>query len=186
MSHPEGTYLGGIRTVEDLRQRCRIDPDTGCWHWGLAIVQGYPKVHFVTPEGKRVSMRGRRAALYLRRGRDLPKGKMAFPADQCRAVDCVNPAHARFGDRLVHGEYLKRTGKAKSPRKTAANKAIARAKRAKITSEQAAEIRHSEESTYALARKYGIAQSAIWSIKKGRSWLDTLPTASVFSLGATV
>ncbi|RYE04906.1 MAG: hypothetical protein EOP33_08185 [Rickettsiaceae bacterium] len=26
----------GIVTIEDLRQRCRVDEDTGCWQYGKA------------------------------------------------------------------------------------------------------------------------------------------------------
>jgi len=30
MSHPHGTYLGGVRGLECVRLRCVIDADTGC------------------------------------------------------------------------------------------------------------------------------------------------------------
>lgn len=185
MSHKHGTYLGGIRTIEDMRQRCRVDSDTGCWHWGLGFSCGSPKIHFVTPDTKRErGMRGRRVALYLKRGRDLPKKHVAFPGDGCRSADCVNPSHCTSGNRFALGEYLRRMGLTKTPAKIASAKRAARTYLAKITMDDARAIRASEETTYALAKQYGIAQSAISSIKLGRLWQDTLPQASVFSLGS--
>ena len=70
MTHAVGTYLGGIRSVADLRERCRIDDETGCWHWGLAIVRGVPHVAFVDEDGRRRKGTGR--ALQLQRIERVP------------------------------------------------------------------------------------------------------------------
>jgi hypothetical protein len=179
MSHAEGAYLGGIRTVEDLRQRCRVDEDTGCWHWGLAMVQGHPKVHFVM-DGVRTSTRGRRASLLLA-GKVILKGHVVFPVRKCHADDCMNPDHARSGSRANHGQYLKASGRAKTPAKQAAARMVSKTFRATINEEKAQAIRESTKSTYELAREYGIAQSAIWSIKAGRAWKPCVPASSVFA-----
>jgi hypothetical protein len=179
MSHAEGTYLGGIRTIEDLRIRCRLDDETGCWHWGMAMVQGNPKVHFVL-DGRRLSTRGRKAALLLA-GKEIKPGHVVFATRSCKSDDCVNPAHARSADRANHGSYLKATGKAISPAKTAAARKTVLAKLAKITMEDARAIRNSRDPQAKLAEKYGIAQSAIWSIKNNRAWRELAPQASVFA-----
>lgn len=179
MSHPHGAYLGGIRTVEDLRQRCRVDEDTGCWHWGLSMCQGHPRVHLGV-EGKRFAARGRRAALILA-GTPPKRGHVAFATRECKSNDCVNPEHARSANRGNHGQYLRSTGLGNSPAKTAAAINSARTHLAKLTMEDARAIRASTESTYALARQFGVAQSCIWSVKAGKSWKEHAPQASVFT-----
>jgi hypothetical protein len=184
MSHPHGTYLGGVQSVEDLRKRCRIDEVTGCWHWGLARDKstGGAFVWVRTQEGTKRKMRGRRAAVLLSSGKDLQPGHVAYPRLFCKSDDCCNPDHSRSGSRKQWGEYLTATGQAKSPAKTASNRAIVRSKLAKLSIEIAREIRLSPESTYALARKYGVAQSCIWSIKQGKAWKEHLPGSSIFAM----
>ena len=108
MSHPHGTYLGGIRNLDDLRLRCVVDEDTGCWHWRLSKCDGVPKVHVTHPALPRPGhiMRGRRAALLLARGRDLPAGHVAYARLTCQSADCVNPSHCQSGDRHAHGRQF--------------------------------------------------------------------------------
>lgn len=183
MSHPKGTYLGGIRTVADLRSRCSVDEYTECWHWQLSMVQGAPKVHFVTPDtGKRIGMRGRRAAVYLDKGHNIEMGRSVFARAMCKSLDCVNPEHSRAGNRDTMGRALAESGRAKNLlSKRAASTATARRTRAKITMDDARQIRVSDETQAALAKQYGIAQSAIWAIKTGKAWCEHAPNASVFT-----
>ena len=183
MPHAKGTYLGGIRTVADLRERCRIDETTGCWHWGLAVVHGKPKVHFTAPDtGVRTSMHGQRAAVYLRDRVAPAKGILVWRKDSCHSRDCVNPAHAVMGTPAEHGAYVRRTGMMRGlPQTIAANRRIARTKLAKLTAEQAQDIRCSDEPNAALSERYGVAQSAVSSIKRGEAWKDVMTNASVFS-----
>jgi hypothetical protein len=179
-----GDYLGGVRDLEDLRKRCRIDEYTNCWLWSMGCDKedGIPRVWVTMGDGKRRVMRGRKAAIYLSTGRDLPPWHRAFPRLTCKSKTCVNPGHSRTGTLAEWGEYIAATGKGKSHAKTAANRKTSRTRLAKITLDQAREIRLSDESTYALAAKYGIAQSAIWNIKRGRSWKEHAVGASVFTL----
>lgn len=186
MSHPFGTYLGGIRTITDLRDRCRVDEHTGCWHWGLVVSQGSPRVHFVAPDtGKRITTRGRRAALYLKRGRDLRDGMRAIPAAGCKSDDCCNPAHARAASTADVGRYMKQSGKSKTMRKKIAARQVARTTRAKLDPEKAREIRASSETTTALAKRYNVSQYAAWAAKTGKTWREHMPGACVFSSGAS-
>jgi hypothetical protein len=181
-----GDYLGGIRTVEDLRQRCRIDSETDCWHWSLAMVQGAPTVHFVAPDtGARTKMRGRRAALYLSTGQDIPAGHVAFARLKCRSADCVNPAHCTSGDRHHHGAWITAAGvhqwpDAKAKRSAASRKAWDKRGR-KITQEQAHLIRTSDEDTHSLAKQLGRSQFAVWSVRAGKTHREHLAQASVFT-----
>jgi len=179
VSHQEGAYLGGIRSVEDLRLRCRIDSDTGCWHWSLSITQGSPKVHFVL-DGMRMAARGRRAAVLLS-GRPIPKDHIAFAAKHCKSDDCVNPEHAVCSNVANHRTRLKILGLCKSPAKTAAALRTARTKLSKLSLEKAREIRASDETYVALGKRYGVAPSCIGSVKRGEAWKETMSAASVFT-----
>jgi hypothetical protein len=180
----KGDYLGGVRDLEDLRKRCRIDDISGCWMWSMScdLKDGLPRVWVVRNGGPTV-MRGRRAAMYLSTGRDLLPNHRAFQRMTCKSKTCVNPGHTRIGTMEQWGEYIRETGQGRTPAKTAANRKTGRTKLAKITMEQAREIRVSDASTYALAAKYGITQSAIWNIKHGRTWKEHAYGASVFTLG---
>lgn len=183
MPHPTGTHLGGIRTVEDLRLRCRVDEDTGCWHWGLSISQGAPKVHLVTPDtGVYRIMRGRRAALYLQRGHDLRPQRYAFARPSCTSIDCVNPEHCRSGSRAQHGAWLRASGRVKDlPTKAAAARRGWDKRGRKITPEQAAEIRISDESAYAIAARLGLSHYAVWSVRAGHTHKPAAPGRDVFT-----
>jgi hypothetical protein len=183
MSHEEGAYLGGIRTVECLRQRSRVDADTGCWHWSLNVDKAAARVHFVTPDtGQRVCMRGRRAALYLLRGHDVRKGYVAFSSSKCSSHDCVNPAHCVSGNRQAHGAWVKRSGIAAGlPSKIAAARKTWDTRGRTLTPEMVLEIRASTETTYAMAKRLGVAQFTVWSARVGNSHKHVFLPASVFN-----
>ena len=86
---PAGRYLGGIRTLDDLMQRCYVSERTGCWHWRLCIDEGGPQVSMVIA-GRRIKARGRRAARLLA---GLPVTRRTVPAGGCTAHDCCYPQH---------------------------------------------------------------------------------------------
>ena len=171
MSHEQGTYLGGIRSVECLRQRSRVDPDSGCWHWGLSLTRGIPCLHIVTPDtGKPLKARGRRAALYLDRGADLDAGQWAFARSCCNSLDCVNPAHARSGSRKQFGAWLKSSGTLKGlPGKIKASRDTWDNRGRTLTPACVEKIRSSTASTYALAAELGVSQCAVWLARRGKT-----------------
>lgn len=180
----KGDYLGGIIDRKTLMDRCRIDHDTGCWHWSMAFNQGSPRVHVRLPDGSNKVMRGRAAAFYIRTGSFIPQGMCAAPMN-CRSADCVNPDHAKLVTRAQHGKLLSESGAVKSrPAKVRAARETAQKLR-KLSPEQIAEILASSESSYALASKFGVSQYAIWRVRDGQSYRDNLPmrNASVFNWG---
>lgn len=165
----QGAYLGGIRAVEDLRCRCRINEETGCWHWSLSIVQGGPSVHFVDSEGIRRKMRGRRAALILS-GKNVPASHTAYAKLVCKSSDCVNPDHCRSGKKGSENVAMAESGMWKNnPKKMNASRLLAE-KRRKLTDEQAAEIRGSDLTHQKLSEAYGLSRYAIWCIQVGKSY----------------
>lgn len=181
MAFEHGKYLGGIRTLEHLKDRCYVDPDTACWHWKGALSDGYPHVWMTCPEtGKQGSRSGTRAALLLS-GRPIPKGHIAYR--RCDHLDCVNPAHISTGTKKEWGKWVQKTGKQKGNlQRTAANTANARRTRAKLSVEIVREIRSSNESGVALAARLGVCSQTISRVRTGRAWVDQVATnASVFS-----
>ena len=182
MTHKIGTDLGGIRTVEDLKKRCRVDEDTGCWHWTLALCRGVPKVHFRAPDtGICRRARGRRAALYLRRGTDLPDGHIAFARLQCKSADCVNPEHCRSDTKARWGEWLTKSGKVKGlPSKYVGSRKGWDTRGRKLTPEMVAEIRSSAEPHHIVGKRLGVSGYAVWSVRVGLTHRQHMPGASVF------
>lgn len=179
MSHSEGAYLGGIRTVEDLRQRCRVDDITGCWHWSMCMTQGSPRVHFGL-NGKQLVMRGRRAALTIAAGKLLHASHKAWARDFCHAADCVNPEHARSGTRQQHGAYMVRTGRSKTTAKSLSAIRAGRSRR-RLTPDQARLIRQSNAPILALAEQFGVSAYAVWCVRAGKTWREAAANSSVFT-----
>lgn len=177
--------LRAIRDLEGLRQRCRINPDTGCWHWSLSMSGRLPMVHLIHPtSGRGVQLRGPRASQVLALGRDLPPGHRAWRHARCTADDCVNPGHCTSGDQAAYGAHVRASGLMRGlPRMRAANLHTARRRLAKLTLEQAREIRNAEGSEPEIAARYGVSRSRIGAIRRGEAWRDVLSGASAFALG---
>lgn len=165
-----GDDLGGVRNLLRLRDRCYVDPETECWHWKLAICQGSPTVAMVHPvTGKRVKMRGRRAALILKTGADLAKGHSAYALLKCKSLDCVNPDHCQSGSRLRLGKSHAASGRLKgNHRRSIVGRENVEASR-KLTSEQVRAIRAGGKSDKAFGAAFGVSASAVWAAKKGLS-----------------
>jgi hypothetical protein len=185
MTHKKGTHLGGIATVEDIRRRCRVDEDTGCWHWLMAQCEGVPRLHYWHPTtNERKTGKGRRVALVLARGSDLPKGHIAWEKNCCGSADCVNPAHSRHGTKTQWGEWLAATGRVKDlPSKCAGARRGWEKRGRKITPEGAQLIMTSFKSQRELAEELGVSQYAIWCVRQGNCHLPTMRNASVWTWG---
>lgn len=181
MPAKKGDYLGGIRTVECLRQRSFVDPDTGCWHWRLAMVQGAPKVHFQPPGADhKVTHRGRRAALWLLRGHDLADGHVAFKRYTCNSADCVNPAHAASGTPQQWGAERQRGLPLVAPHVKAQRSLAAWDKRGrKVTPAMVREIRTSPDSVAKVAARLGLSQFGVWAVRTGQTHKHVPPFVTV-------
>lgn len=169
-----GTYLGGIRCVEDLRLRSHVDEITGCWHCRIGLRKGISYV-CLQLDGRNVKMSGRRAALLLS-GVDPKPGQVAFATDTCEGRDCVNPEHARWGDTAARMQWLGRQGVFSTPERCA-HLARANKHRAKLTDEQRLEVRTSSEQCKVLAERLGVTPSLISQTRNRRS---SRPAISVF------
>ena len=184
---PERAHTIGIRDIDGLRDRCVVDDITGCWIWALGFDRRWPKVTFVAPDtGAVVWARGRRAALYLARGKDLPKGHVAYARLCCDNDKCCNPAHARSGSRSEWGQWLAASAQWKGlPSKIlAAQKTRDRCGR-NTSPEQLDLIRQGrgEESLSAFAKRIGVGRMTVWRVEQGlaHNGPTQVPGASVWS-----
>lgn len=186
MPHKKGTSLDGIRTIEDLKLRCYVDPVTDCWHCRCYKVRGtMPQVHFVPPgETEMTKTTGRRAALHLATGEPVPKGHVVFARADCDSEDCVNPAHLRSGTRKQWGIALQHRGTMKDrPAKIAAALRTAASRRV-LTPDQVRQILQSPESGRKLAEKFGVSSYAVLSARRRRTYKDVpCGATSIFTVG---
>ena len=88
----------------------------------------------------------------------------------CDNPKCVNPDHLRAGTQKENQEEMVRRGRSWRGEKHGANK---------ITAEQAMQILKMEGSQSKIAAKFGLTQSYISEIKRGKKWayLQRLETA---------
>ena len=122
--------------------------ESGCWLWVGAIKSGgYGDFWF---NGKVI---GAHRASYL-----MFNGPLSDNEEVCHRCDvrcCVNPAHLFAGTRSDNMVDASEKGRLQH-------------RSAKLTSEQAAEIRASTERGVDLARRYGVSQNIICNIRAGR------------------
>jgi hypothetical protein len=101
----------------------------------------------------------------------------------------VNPDHSRSGNRNQFGAWLAKSGKLKGQRQTGKSDATWDKRGRALTPEAVAEIRGSIESTYALAKRFGVSQCAVWLARRGKTHKHVLigqRAASVFDWRGTV
>lgn len=148
-----------IVTEEDLLRytllsKCRLS-ESGCWEWVAAKDgNGYGFVY----RGNR-SHRAHRMAYEAFIG-PIPSG--AVLCHSCDNPSCINPNHLRPGTMKDNAMDRESRG-----RRDVRGEQIGTAK---LTEESVREIKASSLSLSALAEKYGVDKSNIWSIKSGKSW----------------
>lgn len=169
-----GIRTDGIRTVDDLKDRCWIDEITECWHWreGRDTAR-VPKAWL--PAAKRVVSLGTVIG-WLAKGEIPPKGR--FWHVHCETANCCNPGHRREGGRSeqMRAAKIKRTGV------TVAR--IRETKRAAsdLSQESAEQIRASSETLGVLAQRFGISVSYAGRVRSGECRSSAgLMTSSVFN-----
>ena len=159
MSHEHGAYLGSIRTVEDLRQRCVIGGDSDCWHLRTANGRAMPsdKRHglWLHGHGRCTATRG---AWLLEHGKFPQHGSVVYRT--CGSYDCVKPAHLMSSRRKVAIRHFFSAGHFDSPaRKTAVAKFTASRPAAVITQEMRGWLNDSSQSGVDVAHALGCSQS---------------------------
>lgn len=154
--------MSGIRTLEDLRQRCWVDADTGCWHWRGALDSNknpsarYPATNKQTSLGVIICN--------LKTGEGPEPGTCWYCA--CTTRNCGNPAHRKVGTK---GDAMRAHARPIRPDHRARIVAAKRAK-AKCTVEAAQAIRASDEPLSVVAARYGLAVSTCSHIRRFKTW----------------
>lgn len=117
--------MRGVRDLQGILDRCRVDDLTGCWLWSLAVItpRGSTTPVAYLPPGvlgrdKAQTMSAAKAA-WLLSGRSLPAGHVVW-RHVCADAMCVNPAHCRSGTRAQMGSEISATGRNQGDPKRAA------------------------------------------------------------------
>ena len=98
-------------TLESLRERCRINDETGCWDWGGTCTRcrnGYINPVFTfTDEGRRRMSTTQRLAWVLAGGELKPKDVVWRT---CNNDLCINPGHLKSGQRKSMHKWFGASG----------------------------------------------------------------------------
>lgn len=171
----KGQCIGGIRTVEDVRQRCYVAPD-GCWHWRGYVTSCTP---LATINGKPVSVR----RWVLQQTRPLQRGRV-FVVAMCGHKTCVAPGCAVSKRGPAFMRWMVESGYHQTTKHRGAIKEATR-RRSTLTPAAAAEIArriHAGEDRGAVAAAFGITRSHANAVARGRYWGEYVtPAAVLFS-----
>lgn len=175
-----------VSSLKDIKARC-IEVGE-CWEWQGAFSNSRsPAATIPTQYPHQPGVRARRVGAHVLawEAANMKSSGSMMVYRTCFNKTCCNPAHLRRGTSAQMSEFLAKNGKCK--RKPSAIASITRAKRqtqAKLSMDQAREIRASTEGVVALADRYGVNKSLISRIKAGKAWRESVVTSSVFSWGA--
>lgn len=160
-----------VQTMESLLARTTEEGD--CLLWQGYVGNGVPQV---SHGGKVVSVR--RLMLEM-------MGRVVKPTDftpaRCGCRTCVEPSHIVQRTHQQHAIAMLKAPRNETVR-VAKLQAYKRTHSAKLTLEQAREIRSSPETGAALARQYGVDKSLVSMIRLGKSWREM--TSPFAGLGA--
>jgi len=158
----------------ELRDRCRVDPVTRCWHWtGAMATDRTPRIWVFDPaRGRTRSVSGARATWLLAHGEAPPPGWMVYRC--CGVSDCLCPAHLRLVESKAKlGRIVAQSGRWKGQHveQRAANARIAYESRGIVATPPAIvrAIRQApaEVTGKALSERYGLSAQTVSKIRRG-------------------
>lgn len=172
-----------MRTLEEVRGRCRINDLTKCWEWTGAKSGGVAMVYapdWTLRDGAMRTQAGRRAVWHITNpGKALPSGWRVF--DTCETALCLNPAHAEAGPGTAHGARIVTRGRYKGQlSRNLANRAIGRSLTV-LTPDLVSEIMSSNETHAEVERRIGISQDLVGRVRKGQRAKCLQPLAGIFT-----
>jgi hypothetical protein len=173
----KGQDNGGIKCLDDVKDRCRID-ESGCWNWAGAASSSAGKTKVPVawlPEAGRVVSVLRIVWDYYN---SAPLGKR-IAWRKCGNEACVNPQHLMAGTRQQWGQWAKKQGILGNH----LHREDRRAQRIKhghtaLTMELAQWVRESDQPGLHLAHAIGVSSTQISRVRLGRTWVA--PANSVF------
>jgi predicted DNA-binding protein (UPF0251 family) len=180
---------GGVRSLADLRARCRVDDETGCWRWSLSCLPAGVPVVWLPPDvlgrARGGVVCGPLAARLLGGFARPPRGSLVVAV--CGTRDCVCPAHVREMTRPDFGRWIAGTGRWRGvPARAQVNRSTGRSG-STMTLDDARAIRSAVAAgatQRAVAARFGVSRSVVWRVVHGVAWAETITGASVFSPAA--
>lgn len=150
-----------LRTLKQIHARCIPDGDCLRWQGGLSKSAGHPKIN---------DKSGRRLVYELAHG---PIPDKALLTITCECMDCLNPAHLALTNKA---EVSRKVNASQSMRmRKAAASAKAKRPHAKLTIEQAREVRDSIGRCADVAALYGVHLTLVSKIRRGEAWRELGP-----------
>lgn len=136
-------------------------PESGCWlYTGGVQSRGYGVIS--TRDGRGGRTLAHRKAYELAYG-DIPTGMMV--CHRCDVRICVNPAHLFLGTASDNTADAMMKGRLTWPKVAGED-----VWNSKLTWQAVAEIRASNSSGVALARRFGVSTSTVSLIRLGKTW----------------
>lgn len=132
--------------------------ESGCWEWqGSKSDTGY---------GCFYDGRAYRAHRYswIQANGPIPAGLLVL--HECDNRACVNPAHLFLGTHQENSVDMVAKGRQRRPRSTAGEMHG----EAKLTDAAVREIRTSTATGRSLAAKFGVSESAVSLVRRGKAW----------------
>jgi hypothetical protein len=186
----------GIKTLDDIKARCWIDPDTGCWIWKQSFStnkgkRGRPQCSVADKDGGKRRTLSAASLAWVLAGKEVPKGQIVYRS-VCKDTACVNPAHGGCRTQAAHIKALVRSGVMNST--SIARKQAARAMGLKCATpvEKVREVEGLLEQGLTkteIARQVGLTKCTILKIARKRhphssNAMRVAPGASVFTWAA--
>ncbi|SDX13662.1 hypothetical protein SAMN05518669_103374 [Variovorax sp. YR634] len=157
-----------MRTLEEVRGRCRIDELTKCWLWAGAVDRGQPKIYapdWTNRDGALTTQTGQRAVWHMLNHHAIPKRWRVYST--CRTPCCLNPAHLKIGSHAEWGRDSAALGDLKGNiRVQIRNRRTGRA-RSELTPETYTEVLLSNEKGAEIARRLAISESTVSKARTG-------------------
>lgn len=176
---PTHRYHALVTSIAQLRERCSVDPVSGCWNWlggynGLSLI---PRLWvYDYDRHDKASVSGPRAAWMLAHESAPLPGYLVFRA--CGNRRCLCPVHLREGKKADLGASLRRSGRlqgtAVEARRANQRIAIAAAGIVATPPEVVRQIRAAPASTSlaALGLAHGLSPQTVSRIRRGLSHRD--------------
>lgn len=173
MTGRKGADCGGIKTLEDLRQRCVIDEEAGCWLYGK---RNKSDAMFWIPALQRHVTSGQ-ALCFLSTGKTLQKGKVWRRI--CGCDKCINPKHRK---EMTRAENTAENNKLHTPAMRRKRGLAGSARFLKLTDAQVADIVNSEGKCQDKADEHGVHRAYVAALRRNGGRASSIaPTASVFA-----
>lgn len=172
-------------TLLEIRERCRIDDETGCWLWSGAMSSRGPRaIGNRTPVVHRPEWNSAGSVLRVvwerHHGTAPAHGQIVWRT--CGHERCCRPSHLATGTYQEYGRWVAESGRMAVSAAGRVERRV-RAYRLGMTTispELAAWVRESEQRGCDVAHALDVSQHAISRIRLGRSHLSAASSAFAF------